>query len=77
MMTGDFYRAVLAIHPTDPAIFFTKASTGDLARYDGNTGTWRTNYGLRPCTRRPIPARSIPMSRRSRSTRRTPTSATS
>ena len=46
MMTGDFYRAVLAFHPTDPAIFFTKATTGDLARYDGNTGTWKTNYGL-------------------------------
>ena len=46
MLPGDFYYCVLAIHPTDPAIFFTVSSTGDLARYDGNTGTWRTSYGM-------------------------------
>ena len=46
MLFGDFYYAILAIHPTDPAIFFTVSSTGDLARYDGNTGTWRTSYGM-------------------------------
>ena len=42
----NFYYAVLAIHPTDPAVFFTVSSTGDLARYDGNTGAWRTGYGM-------------------------------
>jgi hypothetical protein len=46
ILPGDLYYAVLAIHPTDPAIVFTVGSTGDLARYDGNTGTWKTDYGL-------------------------------
>ena len=76
---ANFYYAVLAIHPTDPAIFFTASSTGDLARFDGNTGTWRTSYGMpAPAHRRRYPGRGEPRtSIRSRSTRRTPTSATS
>jgi hypothetical protein len=46
LLFKDLFYAILAIHPTDPAIFFTVGSTGDLARYDGNTGTWRTGYGM-------------------------------
>ena len=51
MLPGDLYYCILATHPTDPAIIFTVAANGDLARWDGNTGTWKTNYGIRPCTR--------------------------
>jgi len=47
ILSSDAFYAVLAIHPTDPAIFFTASSTGDLARFDGNAGTWRTGYDLR------------------------------
>jgi hypothetical protein len=42
----NLYYAIIAIHPTDPAIFFCRGSGGDLARYDGNTATWRTGYGM-------------------------------
>jgi hypothetical protein len=47
ILSADLGYMVLAIHPTDPAVFFTASASGDLARYDGTSGTWRTGYGLR------------------------------
>lgn len=32
--------AVFAVHPTDPEVIYTATRSGELARYDGKTGTW-------------------------------------
>ena len=60
ILSSDAFYAVLAIHPTDPAIFFTASSTGDLARFDGNAGTWRTGYDLRGLHKAAYPGRGEP-----------------
>ncbi len=77
---GLLRNVILAIHPTDPGIFFCLGPTGDLARYDASTGVWKTDYNLialhnaaNPASRPGTTARCP----RSRSTRRTPMSAMS
>lgn len=39
-LQGHDSRLVFSAHPTDPDVFFTKGSSGDVLRYNHRTGSW-------------------------------------